>query len=146
MSAGRRFTSAFVAANRVLYELSGGALGGKFRGAPVLLLTTTGRRSGLAHTVPLLFLADTNDYILVASSGGSPRHPAWYLNLEANPDVEVQIKRDRRPMRAHVATPEERERLWPRLVDMYPPYERYRQRTERRIPVVILRRRPAGSP
>ncbi len=144
MSIRRRLRRAFVATNRVLYELSGGTLGGKLRGAPVLLLATTGRRSGGTHTVPLLFLADTNDYILVASNGGSPAHPDWFLNLEANPDVEVQIKRDRRPMRARLATPEERARLWPRLVALYGPYERYRARTEREIPIVILQRRQAG--
>ena len=146
----RRFTRVFSSLNRLFYEVSGGTLGGKLRGAPVLLLTTTGRKTGKRRTTPLLFLADTNDYILVASNGGSPTHPSWFLNLEANPDVEVHVKRDRKPMRARVATPAERERLWPRLVTMYPPYEQYQARTSREIPVVILeratssQRRPAG--
>jgi len=139
----RRFVRTFSSLNRVFYEISGGTLGGKLRGAPVLLLTTVGRKTGRPRTTPLLFLADTNDYILVASNGGAPDDPGWFLNLRANPAVEVQVKRERKPMRARVATPAERERLWPRLVAMYPPYEEYRTRTTRDIPVVILE--PRGT-
>jgi deazaflavin-dependent oxidoreductase (nitroreductase family) len=132
--------------NRVLYEISGGALGGQLSGAPVLLLTTQGRKTGKPRTTPLLFLADTNDYILVASSGGSPTHPGWFLNLLTNPEVEVQVKRDRKRMSARVATPAERERLWPRLVALYPPYAKYQERTSREIPVVILEPSGASAP
>ncbi len=139
----RRFLLAFSSLNRVFYEISGGTLGGKLRGAPVLLLTTAGRTTGKPRTTPLLFLADTNDYILVASSGGAPADPGWFRNLRANPAVEVQVKRERKPMRARVATAAERERLWPRVVAMYPPYEQYQSRTAREIPLVILE--PRGS-
>jgi deazaflavin-dependent oxidoreductase (nitroreductase family) len=139
----RGFLRAFSSLNRVFYEISGGTLGGKLRGAPVLLLTTTGRETGKPRTVPLLFLADTNDYILVASSGGAPDNPGWFRNLQANPAVEVQVKRERKPMRARVATAAERERLWPRVVAMYSPYEQYQSRTAREIPLVILE--PQGS-
>jgi len=134
----RRLFRALVRLNRLLYQLSGGGIGGRMRGAPVLLLTTTGRRSGRSYTTPLLFLADTNDYIVVASNGGAPRHPDWFLNLEANPEVEVQVRRELKRMRARIAGPEERARLWPRLVALYPPYESYRDRTSREIPVVVL--------
>ena len=108
------------------------------RGAPVLLLTTTGRKSGKARTQPLLYLTDGDALVVVASFGGSREHPAWFLNLEANPDVEVQVGPEARRTRARVATQEERARLWPRLVQMYRPYESYQRRTEREIPVVIL--------
>jgi len=139
---GRRAFRVLVRLNRLLYQLSGGGIGGRLRGAPVLLLTTTGRRSGRRHTTPLLYLADTNDYILVASYGGAARHPDWFLNLEAGPDVEVQVRREVKRMRARVAGPEERARLWTRLVALYPPYETYQARTAREIPVVVLELRP----
>ena len=134
----RRLFRVFVRANIVLYRWSGGAVGGRLRGAPVLLLTTTGRRSGLPRTTPLLYLVEGHALALVASNGGSPAHPAWFLNLEASPDVEVQVRRERRQMRAHRAAPEERERLWPKLLALYPPYESYQRRTSREIPVVVL--------
>jgi deazaflavin-dependent oxidoreductase (nitroreductase family) len=141
-----RFIRAFSGGNRILYEISGGALGSRFGGAPVLLLTTTGRKTGMPRTTPLLFLADTNDYILVASNGGSPRNPGWFLNLQANPAVEVHVKRDRKPMRARIAFPAERERLWERVVAMYPGYAKYQQRTSREIPIVILEPRSLTPP
>ena len=134
----RRLFRVFVRANIVLYRWSGGAVGGRLRGAPVLLLTTTGRRSGLPRTTPLLYLVEGDALALVASNGGSPAHPAWFLNLEASPDVAVQVKRERRQMRARRAAPEERERLSPKLLALYPPYESYQRRTSREIPVVVL--------
>jgi len=124
--------------HRLLYRASGGRLGGRIVGLPVLLLTTTGRRSGSRRTVPLAYLEDGGRLVLVASCGGSPRHPAWFLNLEASPDVEVRIGAGRKPMRARRATPEERARLWPQVVAAYHGYERYQQRTDREIPLVIL--------
>ncbi len=105
---------------------------------PVLLLTTTGRRSGRRRTVPLTYLEDARNLVLVASYGGSPTHPAWFLNLEANPEVEVQIGRERRTMRARRGTPEERARLWPRVVEAYDGYASYQRRTCREIPLAIL--------
>lgn len=134
----RRVFRVLVRLNRVLYQLSGGQIGGRLQGAPVLLLTTVGRTSGRRHTTPLLYLADTNSYIVTASSGGSPRHPDWFLNLEAEPAVEVQVRREVKRMRARVASPEERARLWPRLVALYPAYAKYQARTRREIPVVVL--------
>ena len=128
----------FSAVNRVLYRATGGKIGGTMYGAPVLLLTTTGRKSGKKRAMPLLYLRDDGNLILVASSGGSPTSPGWFHNLSANPEVEVEIGRNREPRRARVATPEERARLWPRLVEMYKSYDDYQRKTTREIPVVIL--------
>lgn len=130
--------------NVLLYRRTGGRLGSKWRvgsafprGLPVCLLTTTGRKSGEPRISPLLFLEDGDRIILVASQGGLPKHPMWYLNLRANPEVTVQVKSRVRPMSAHVADPEERARLWPRLVDMYPDFDNYQAWTDRTIPVVV---------
>jgi deazaflavin-dependent oxidoreductase (nitroreductase family) len=128
----------FSALNRTVYRASGGRIGGRLRGAPILLLTTTGRVSGKRRTKPLLYLVDGADLVVAASYGGLPRHPAWYLNLVANPDVEVEIGRKRRRLRARTATPEERVRLWPRLVELFASYEAYQRKTTREIPVVVL--------
>jgi deazaflavin-dependent oxidoreductase (nitroreductase family) len=112
-------------------------------GGPVLLLTTTGRKSGREHTVPLLYLEDGENLALVASNGGAPIHPAWWLNLRANPEARVEIGHRKLRVRAEKASSEEKERLWPRLVEMYGGYENYRRRTDREIPVVVLS--PAGE-
>ncbi len=127
------------ALNTWVYRLSGGKLMGRLpSGAPVCLLTTTGRKSGQARVVPLLYLADGDDFILVASQGGAPQHPGWFLNLEVDPKAELQIGTRRVPVTARRLAPDERDRLWPRLVAMYGPYEDYQRRTTRRIPVVKL--------
>jgi len=127
------------AANTWVYRLSGGRVGGRFRGgAPVLLLTTVGRKSGRPRTAPLLYLQDGENVVIVASKGGMSHHPVWYLNLEADPDVKVQIGSDRRRMRARRASDEEKAKLWPRLVAMYRDYDDYQARTDRNIPVVVL--------
>ena len=131
--------------NRALYRATGGRFGGKLRGAPILLLTTTGRASGKPRTVPLLYLRDGDDLVVTASYGGLPEQPEWYRNVEAQPDVEVEIGRERRRLRARTATPEERSRLWPLLVGMYPSYESYQRKTTREIPVVILGDRSPGA-
>jgi len=125
--------------NTWAYRMTGGRLGGTFlRGAPVMLLTVVGRKSGRQLTVPLLFLRDGERVITVASKGGMDHHPLWYLNLLANPDVDVQIGSDVRPMRAHPADDTERAHYWPQLVAMYRDYADYQARTERKIPVVVL--------
>ena len=124
--------------NAALYRASGGRLGATVRGAPVLLLTTIGRRTGKPRTAPLLYLEDGDDLAVVASYGGSPTHPIWFQNLLANPDAEVEIGRERRRVRARVAEPAERARLWALLAGMYPPYQDYQRKTTREIPVVIL--------
>jgi deazaflavin-dependent oxidoreductase (nitroreductase family) len=124
--------------NRRLYRASGGKLGGSIRGAPILLLTATGRSSGKPRTVPLLYLRDGEDLVVVASNGGSPRNPAWYRNVEASPEVEIEVGREREQRRARTATPEQRARLWPELVHLYPSYESYQRKTSREIPLVVL--------
>ena len=130
---------AMSAANTWVYRLSGGRIGGRFlRGAPVLLLTTVGRKSGQPRTAPLLYLEDGEDLVVVASKGGMSKHPVWYLNLAADPDVKVQIGSQKRRMRARRASDEEKAKLWPRLVAMYRDYDNYQARTDRNIPVVIL--------
>jgi deazaflavin-dependent oxidoreductase (nitroreductase family) len=126
-------------ANVWIYRVSGGRLLGKFpSGAPVCLLTTHGRRSGQRHTVPLLYLQDGDDLVIVASQGGAPQHPGWFRNLQANPRAEVEIGGKRFPAAARLLEEDEKTRIWPRLVKLYPPYETYQQRTSRRIPVVRL--------
>lgn len=130
--------------NVKLYRATGGRLGGKWRvgsafpwGIPVCLLTTTGRKSGQPRISPLLFLEDGDRVVLVASQGGLPKNPMWYLNIRANPDVTIQIESRIRKMRARVATDEERAELWPRLVDLYADFDNYQSWTDRQIPVVI---------
>src|SRR5947209_5316154 len=119
------------------YRLSGGRIGGKLKGAPVLLLDHVGRRSGTQRTSPLLYLADGPDVVVVGSAGGREATPAWWLNLRAAPETTVQVGSERRRVRARVATGEERERLWISLVEMFPDYDVYRQRTSREIPVIV---------
>ncbi|MCC6642749.1 MAG: nitroreductase family deazaflavin-dependent oxidoreductase [Deltaproteobacteria bacterium] len=135
---------AMSAVNVWLYRLSGGRVGGRFRhGAPVLLLTTVGRKTGASRVAPLLYLEDGDNLVIVASKGGMSHHPTWYLNVQAHPDVEVEVGSERRNMRARTADAAERSALWPRLVEMYRDYDDYQARTERVIPVVILSPRPA---
>lgn len=124
-----------------LYRASGGRIGHDIPGlrARMLLLDHVGARSGTKRTVPLLYLADGEDVVVVASKGGYPKHPAWYHNLIANPETTVQIGSERRSVRARVATPEERKRLWPEAVRAYGGYEDYAARSKgRQIPLVIL--------
>ena len=127
-----------------LYRRTNGRLGGKWRvGAgfrkpvPVCLLTHKGRKSGREFTAPLLFLRDGDRVVLVASQGGLPSDPQWYRNVVADPHVVVQIRGDVRPMVARTATPEEREALWPRLVELYADFASYQSWTDRVIPVVL---------
>ena len=127
------------AVNTWVYRLTGGRLGGRFPGgAPVLLLTTVGRKSGAPRTAPLLYLADGADVVVVASKGGMSRHPVWYLNLEAQPRCEVEIGRTRRTMISRRVRDDEKATLWPRLCAMYPDYAGYQARTPRNIPVLRL--------
>jgi F420H(2)-dependent quinone reductase len=121
-----------------LYRLTGGRIGGRVRGVDILLLDHVGRKSGKRRTTPLLYIEDADNVVIVASKGGSSKHPAWWLNLRSNPETTVQVGGERRRVRAHEAEGRERERLWPRVVDAWPDYENYQRRTERRIPVVVL--------
>jgi F420H(2)-dependent quinone reductase len=129
-------------ANTWIYRATGGRIGGRFlRGAPVLLLTTVGRKSGQPRTAPLLYLKEGEAYVIVASKGGMSHHPLWFGNLQANPDVEVEVGREKIPMRARQVSDEEKAALWPKLVAMYRDYADYQARTERNIPVILLTRR-----
>lgn len=123
------------------YRESGGENGYHWRGATILLLTTTGRVSGEDRTTPLIHRIDGDDWVVVASRGGAPDHPDWYKNLVADPDVTIQVKADRIPARARTATGDERDRLWKLMTEVWPAYDEYQQRTEREIPVVVLERR-----
>jgi F420H(2)-dependent quinone reductase len=123
----------------LLYRSSKGRIGGRLANSPVLLLTTTGRRSGKQRTVPLLYLPDGRNVVLVASNGGAVRHPNWWLNLQNTTEAWIQIKHSRRRVKAEQASAAEKQRLWPRLTAMYPGYQRYQEITNRDIPVVILR-------
>ncbi|MCZ6571036.1 MAG: nitroreductase family deazaflavin-dependent oxidoreductase [Deltaproteobacteria bacterium] len=122
----------------VAYRLTGGALGGVTSGVPTLLLTTTGRKSGRARTTPLLYLEDGSDYVVVASSAAQPTHPAWWLNLEKNPDATIQIGSEKKAVRAAQADGNEKKRLWPRLTEIYEGFQVYQDNVKRDIPVVIL--------
>jgi deazaflavin-dependent oxidoreductase (nitroreductase family) len=136
----RRFAAwnRFTGLNATIYRATGGRLLGSFDGNPVLLLHHVGRRSGEPRVTPLLYLGDGEDLVIVGSMGGTPRHPAWVHNLQARPDAEVEVGRERRAVRARVAEGPDRERLWPRLVERYPAFRAYQARTDREIPVVIL--------
>lgn len=130
--------------NVAVYRATGGRIGGKWRvgsafpwGIPVCLVTTIGRKTGQPRTAPLLFLEDGDKVLLVASQGGLPKHPMWFRNIQANPEVTVQIKSRVRKMRARVATDAERAEYWPRLVAMYPDFDNYQSWTDRVIPVVV---------
>jgi deazaflavin-dependent oxidoreductase (nitroreductase family) len=122
----------------LVYRLSGGKIGGTVLGCPVLLLTTIGRRTGLPRTAPLLYLPDGQNVVLVASNGGTDKHPTWWLNLESHPRALVEIGGRRVLMRAEEAGPAERARLWPLVVAMYRGYEQYQARTPRQIPLAVL--------
>ncbi len=124
-----------------LYRRSGGKIGGKMFGAPVLLLTTTGRKSRRSWTVPVMYQTDGDRWVIIASNAGSPRHPAWWLNLRSQPDASVQIGRETYPVTAVETTGEDRERLWRRMADMYKGYDAYARKTTRKLPVVLLHRR-----
>lgn len=129
------------AIHRELYTASGGRFGRRLAGMPVLLLTTVGRRTGRRRTVPLTYFEDDGALVLVASFGGRPRNPNWFENLIADGEGEITVGRDRRRVRARRATPEERARLWPRIIVTYDGYRRYQAKTNREIPLVILSER-----
>lgn len=133
----------FVDAHIAAYRLTGGRIGGTFRGVQTLLLDHVGRRSGKKRTNPLLYITDGDDLVIVASRGGSHKHPAWWLNLRDSPRTTVQVDSERREVVAREAGDDERARLWPRLVEVWPDFAAYQRRTERKIPVIVLS--PAGA-
>ncbi len=124
-----------------VYRETAGARGYRWRGATVLLLTTTGRKSGEPRTTPLIHGVDGERWVIVASKGGAADHPAWFLNLRANPEITIQVQADEIPVVATVAEGEERARLWAAMNEMWPGYDDYQAQTEREIPVVVLSRR-----
>ncbi|MEW2477082.1 nitroreductase family deazaflavin-dependent oxidoreductase [Micromonospora gifhornensis] len=133
--------SGWVAEHINRYVATDGDEGHEWRpGVFTLLLTTRGRRSGKLRRTALIYGRDGEAYVIVASQGGDPRHPAWYLNLEADPTAQVQVGADRFTARARTATPEEKARLWPMMTDIWPAYDDYQAKTERDIPVVVLER------
>ena len=134
-----RLFNQFTRGHVLAYRLTRGLVGRRIPGVPqVLLLDHVGAKSGRARTTPLSYLDDGDDIVLVASKGGYPKHPAWFHNLRANPETTVQVGSRRIPVRARVATAEERKRLWPKVVDLYSGYQGYQDRTEREIPLVVL--------
>ena len=125
--------------HRTVYNVSGGRIGGSGLGMPVVILTTIGRKSGQPRDTMLTAPIDEEDrVVVVASWGGDDRHPQWFRNIEANPDVELTLRNKKRKMRAHVASPEERAELWPRVTRDHANYAAYQRRTEREIPLVVL--------
>lgn len=131
--------------HRAALAVSGGRLGRRAFGMPVVDLTTTGRKSGQPRRTMLTSpVHDDDRVVLVASYGGDDRHPAWYLNLRENPDVEIEILGRRRSMRARTASEEEKADLWPAIVDAYKGYAQYQKRTDRDIPVVVLEDAPGS--
>ena len=129
----------WVAEHTQRYLDSGGEDGHEWRpGVPTLLLTTTGRKSGIKRRTALIYGRDNADYVVVASKGGSPEQPAWYLNLEADPEVEIQVFDEVLPVVARTVGGEERERLWALMRQIWPAYDEYQTKTDREIPVVVL--------
>ena len=139
---GRKLQRGFTSVHCAAYRVTRGGIGARMHGAPVLLLRTTGRRTGLQRETPVLYFPADGGIAIVASNGGADRHPCWYLNLRDHPEVEVQVGGEVEAMRARVTSDGERDRLWQSVIDGYPGYEEYQRRTERRIPVVVLQ--PAG--
>ena len=135
----RRFGRWFYPFHRRVYQLSGGLIGHRSPMGRMLLLTTTGRRSGEPRTTPLLYMGDGNDYVVVASNGGRDQPPSWLLNLEATPAAEIQVRRRRFPVVAEVMRGAEAAALWPRLNARYNGWSYYQQQTDREIPVILLR-------
>ena len=121
-----------------VYRATGGKLFGRMGKRPILLLNTVGRKSGKKRTSPLLYVMDGEDFVIVASKGGASAHPAWYLNLRANPEATVEIGDREVRVRAEEANSEEKSRLWQKMVEMYPAYDDYQKRTEREIPLLVL--------
>jgi F420H(2)-dependent quinone reductase len=132
------FWERFTDLHTVAYKASGGRIGGKAYGVPVVLVESVGRKSGKRRTHPLLCGEDGEKLVLIASKGGTNRHPAWYHNLKANPETTAWWKGKKQRVRAREATGDERERLWRMMAEAYTDYESYQRRTDRQIPVIVL--------
>jgi len=135
----RSFMKIFMAFGIYLYKISGGRIGGRLSGLNVLLLTTTGRKSGKQRTTPLGYFRDEEgSYVIIGSNAGFSTHPAWFHNLMGKPQVSIQVKDKELEVNAEVAGPDKRNQLWSRLVELAPFYDNYTKKTSREIPVVIL--------
>ncbi len=142
----RWLLAVITAIHRFVYRVSGGRLGSSLGGMPMLLLTNVGRKTGKQRVTPLLYVEDRDQdrasdrtrWVVIASNAGDDRHPAWWLNLQSHPDTTIQVGTAHHDVRARRATPEEGERIWPKLVATYGYYDAYRERAPRDIPVVIL--------
>ncbi len=121
-----------------LYNASGGRIGGKMGKVPVLLLTTTGRKTGKQRTLPLIYIRDGSAYVVTASAGGADKHPGWFFNIRSNPQATIKVKDKRIKVTAEIAGPDKKPELWARLVEVAPNYAGYQKRTSREIPMVIL--------
>jgi F420H(2)-dependent quinone reductase len=128
-----------------VYRATGGRLFGRMGKSPILLLNTVGRKTGRRRTSPLLYVMDGEDFVIIASKGGAPTHPAWYLNLKANPDATVEVGDREVRVRAEEVDSQEKDRLWQKMVEMYPPYDDYQTRTKREIPLLVLRPAEGGG-
>ena len=137
-----RFFNNSVKGHTAVFRLTGGRIGGRVQGVPILLLHHTGAKSGKRRISPLQYLPDGERMVIVASKGGYTKHPGWFHNLKANPDTMVELPREGKvAVRARKASSEERAELWPRVVDLYRGYAAYQRSTSREIPIVILDRR-----
>jgi deazaflavin-dependent oxidoreductase (nitroreductase family) len=121
-----------------VYRATGGKLFGRMGKIPILLLNTVGRKSGKKRTSPLLYVMDGEDFVIIASKGGAPTHPAWFLNLRNDPEATVEIGDREVRVRAEEVDSEAKARLWRKMVEMYPTYDDYQKKTEREIPLLIL--------
>jgi F420H(2)-dependent quinone reductase len=124
-----------------VYRATGGKLFGRMGQSPILLLNTVGRKSGKKRATPLLYVVDGEDFVIIASKGGAPTHPAWYLNLMANPDATVEVEDRKVRVRAEEVDGEEKARLWQKMAELYPTYDDYQKKTKRQIPLLVLRPR-----
>ena len=123
------------------YEATGGKIGHDWNGTSCLILHTIGRKSGETRKFPLIYGRDSADYVIVASKGGAPEHPGWYLNLLAHPDVAIQVRDKVIPVTARTGTAADKARVWPTMIAQWPDYDAYQAKTSREIPVVLLRPR-----
>ena len=122
------------------YEATDGEEGHAWQGTQTLILTTTGRKSGEERKTPLIYSERDGGYLIIASQGGADQQPSWYLNLQANPEAKIQILGERFTVRARDANPEEKPEMWRAMTALWPAYDEYQERTEREIPLVVLRR------
>lgn len=140
------FWNRMVGLHVAAYRATRGLIGHRMIGAPpMLLLDHVGARSGTRRTTALAYMNDGERLVVVASKGGHPQHPAWYHNLRAHPETTVQVGPERRAVTAHVALPEERAELWPRIVELYGGFASYQRRTDREIPLVVLEPRTTAT-